>query len=44
MPPGKLNIAFRFSVFSTTKSSISGMSKNCGLVELKVSVKGPTAV
>ena len=44
MPPGKLKIAFRFSVFSVTRSSIRGTSKDCELVESKVSVKGPTAV
>ena len=41
MPPGKLSVAVRFSVFSIVTSSIRRTTKvNCLIVELKVSVKG----
>ena len=44
MPPGKLSVVVRFSVFSIVTSSIRRTTKvNCLIVELKVSVKGSIA-
>ena len=44
MPPGKLSVVVRFSVFSIVTSSIRRTTKvNFLIVELKVSVKGSIA-
>ena len=44
MPPGKLSVAVRFSVFSIVSSSVRRTTKvNFLIVELKVSVKGSIA-
>lgn len=42
MPSVKFKLAFRVSIVSNTLSSIRGTSKDCGVLELKVSGNGPT--
>ena len=43
-PPEKLRLAVKTSVSSSISSSIMGtLKENCLAVELKASVKGPTA-